>query len=120
MVLIDGELRSFVSSLERGRGRHASADVDNQEVKRENSEPEQPRISQPELISGRRRKVEDLCRGLVVNNDHIHIIEMRLREAITAGLTRGTEPVRSVQCYPPSSSSYRRGGEGHPPEPEVK
>ena len=92
MVLIDGELRDFVSSLERGRGRHASADVDNQEVKRESSEQEQPRTSvktsQPDLISERRGKVESLCRELVVNNDHIHLMEKRLRAAITAGLGR--------------------------------
>ena len=104
MVLIDGELRDFVSSLERGRGRHASADVDNQEVKRESSEQEQPRTSvktsQPDLISERRGKVESLCRELVVNNDHIHLMEKRLRAAITAGLGRETQPESSVKCFP--------------------
>ena len=94
MVLIDGELRDFVSSLQRGRGRHVSADVDNQEVKRE------PRPAQPDLISERRRKVESLCRGLLVNKDQILLVERRLRAAITAGLARETQPESSVKCFP--------------------
>jgi hypothetical protein len=36
----------------------------------------------PHLISETRRRLEDLCRDLVVNNDHIHVVEMRLRNAI--------------------------------------
>lgn len=44
----------------------------------------------PHLISETRRKVEDLCRDLVVNNDHIHLVEMRLRAAIA----KETKPFR--------------------------
>ena len=36
----------------------------------------------PQVCVCFRRKVEDLCRDLVVNNDHIHVVEMRLRNAI--------------------------------------
>ena len=102
MVLIDGELRDFVSSLERGRGRHASADVENQEGKRESSELPRTsvRTSQPHLISERRGKVESLCRELVVNNEHIHLMERRLRATITGGLARETQSESSVKCYP--------------------
>ena len=37
---------------------------------------------QPKIITENRRKIEDLCRDLVVNNDHIHVMEMRLRAAL--------------------------------------
>ena len=54
------------------------------------------RTYKPHLITERRRRVEDLCRfslrastlcdldgrDLVVNNDHIHVMEMRLRAAL--------------------------------------
>ena len=53
----------------------------------------------PHLICETRRKVEDLCRDLVVNNDHIHLVEMRLRDSISK------EPVKI-------SKSFGRGGEG--------
>ena len=36
---------------------------------------------QPKLITNQRRMLEDLCRDLVVNNDHIHVVEQRLRQA---------------------------------------
>ena len=58
------------------------------------------RTYKPHLITERRRRVEDLCRDLVVNNDHIHIIEMRLRAAISSGLRAETQQAASVKCYP--------------------
>ena len=58
------------------------------------------RTYKPHLITERRRRVEDLCRDLVVNNDHIHIIEMRLRAAISSGLRAETQEAASVKCYP--------------------
>ena len=76
MVLIDCEVKNVVPSLNKER--HASADF-------EKPRGRCPSISmktyKPHLITEKRRKVEDLCRDLVVNNDHIHIIEMRLRQA---------------------------------------
>ena len=42
----------------------------------------------PKIISENRRKIEDLCRDLVVNNDHIHVVEQRLRLAIDKGLAK--------------------------------
>lgn len=54
----------------------------------------------PKLISENRRMIEDLCRDLVVNNDHIHIVELRLRAAIAQGLARDTHEEASVKCYP--------------------
>ena len=53
----------------------------------------------PHLICETRRKVEDLCRDLVVNNDHIHLVEMRLRDSISK------EPVKI-------SKPCGRGGRG--------
>ena len=36
----------------------------------------------PTIITDKRRKIEDLCRDLVVNNDHVHCVEQRMRVAI--------------------------------------
>ncbi len=41
----------------------------------------------------RRRKIEDLMRDLIVNNDHIHAVEQRLRYAIDKGLNVQTHKV---------------------------
>ncbi|XP_023321615.1 hexokinase type 2 isoform X2 [Eurytemora carolleeae] len=54
----------------------------------------------PHLICETRRKVEDLCRDLVVNNDHIHLVEMRLRDSISKGLDKEHHDQSSVKCYP--------------------
>ena len=40
----------------------------------------------PTIISENRRMIEDLCRDLIVNNDHIHVVEQRLRMSINEGL----------------------------------
>ena len=42
----------------------------------------------PKIISDCRRRIEDLCRDLIVNNDHIHVIEQRLRLSISKGLKK--------------------------------
>ena len=106
MVLIDDEVLYFVPSLHRER--HVSSDAElckrsssissNISGSRKNSVGSRVglldgesrsrctsisiKTYKPHLISERRRKVEDLCRDLVVNNDHIHVIKMRLRAAI--------------------------------------
>eukprot|EP00092_Neocalanus_flemingeri_P034173 GFUD01037166.1.p1 GENE.GFUD01037166.1~~GFUD01037166.1.p1 ORF type:complete len:544 (+),score=125.53 GFUD01037166.1:103-1734(+) len=129
MVLIDDEILDFVPSLQRERhasadveiirrsGSSSSAGKENMHGSRENSlgsartgkldnEPRSRCTSitmktyKPHLISERRRKVEDLCRDLIVNNDHIHVIEMRLRAAIAKGLDKETHEKASVKCYP--------------------
>jgi len=58
------------------------------------------RTYKPHLITERRRRVEDLCRDLVVNNDHIHVMEMRLRAALAKGLSTETHETSSVKCFP--------------------
>lgn len=40
----------------------------------------------PTIISDNRRMIEDLCRDLIVNNDHIHVVEQRMRLCIDEGL----------------------------------
>ena len=126
MILIDDEILDFVPSMKRER--HASADVEiikrsgslsynnKENTLRKNSlgsrvglldnEPRSRCTSisiktyKPHLITERRRKVEDLCRDLVVNNDHIHVMEMRLRSAIAKGLDKKTHEQASVKCFP--------------------
>merc|ERR1719234_2003651 len=45
-------------------------------------------------------KIEDLCRDLVVNNDHIHCVEQRMQLAIEQGLTKRLNSSSSVKCFP--------------------
>ena len=101
MVLIDYEVRDLVSSLDRGG--HASLDF-SRKIKETAGGAENELISlktfQLDLMSERRRRVDWLCRDLLVTNDHIHMIERRLRDAIRAGLDRETQPDSSVKCYP--------------------
>jgi len=54
----------------------------------------------PTIISDERRKIEDLCRDLVVNNDHIHVVEQRMRLAMEKGLSDAGHAGASVKCYP--------------------
>ena len=44
--------------------------------------------------------IEDLCRDLIVNNDHIHVVEQRLRVAINEGLGKETHGQATVKCFP--------------------
>jgi len=53
-----------------------------------------------DTISDRRRQIEDLCRDLVINNDHISKMEADLRKAIDRGLAKDTHPKASVKCFP--------------------
>jgi len=55
---------------------------------------------QPQIITEERRKLEDLCRDLVVNNDHIHVVERRMRQAFDKGLNPSTHDRASVKCFP--------------------
>ena len=69
----------------------------------------------PNLLTRRRRLIEDFVRDLMLNNDHIHVVEQQmrwgrhlgqqikllvflLREAIKCGL-QGKEDA-SVRCFP--------------------
>ena len=54
----------------------------------------------PTIITEQRRKIEDLCRDLVVNNDHIHCVEQRMRVAIEQGLSATNNQLASVKCFP--------------------
>jgi len=55
---------------------------------------------QPTIITETRRKLEDLCRDLIVNNDHIHCVEQRMQVAIKQGLSPRTHDEASVKCFP--------------------
>jgi len=55
---------------------------------------------QPSIITDNRRKIEDLCRDLVVNNDHTHCVEQRMRVAFDQGLSSRFHDDASVKCYP--------------------
>ena len=98
MVLIDYQVRDLVSSLER----QGSPQLCVQRFKRKTKESveEFGRETQLDLINQRRISVSSVCRDLVVTNDHIHIIEMRLRDAIKAGLSGERQMESSVKCYP--------------------
>ncbi len=54
----------------------------------------------PTTVSDTRRQIEDYCRDLVINNDHISIMEQRLRAAIEKGLHKDTHQFASVKCFP--------------------
>jgi len=54
----------------------------------------------PHLLSRRRRLVEDCTRDLQINNDHIHVVEQKMRDAVTLGLGAETHASASVKCYP--------------------
>lgn len=54
----------------------------------------------PKIITENRRRIEDLCRDLVVNNDHIHVVEQRMRQAIEKGLNKESHDQASIKCYP--------------------
>ena len=55
---------------------------------------------QPATVNNRRRQIEDYCRDLVINNDHISRMEQRMREAIERGLEKRTHAAASVKCFP--------------------
>ena len=51
-------------------------------------------------VSDTRRQIEDYCRDLIINNDHISQMEQRLRAAIDRGLNKDTHRFASVKCFP--------------------
>lgn len=44
--------------------------------------------------------IEDMCRDLVINNDHVCVVQNRLRFAIAQGLSKDFHANSSVKCYP--------------------
>ncbi len=54
----------------------------------------------PRIITNERRMIEDLCRDLVINNDHVYVVLKRLQLAIEQGLSRDHHEDSSVKCYP--------------------
>ena len=54
---------------------------------------------QPTIITETRRKIEDLCRDLVVNNDHVHCVEQRMRVAIEQVQCRGRDWHTAVSLF---------------------
>jgi len=51
-------------------------------------------------LTDKRRQIEDFCRDLVINNDHISRMEQSLRKEIEKGLASSTHPTASVKCFP--------------------
>ena len=66
---------------------------------------------QPTIITDKRRKLEDLCRDLVVNNDHVHVVEQRMRVAIEQGLSKKGNSGSSVKCFPTYVRHLPKGDE---------
>ena len=54
----------------------------------------------PHILTMRRRLIEDCCRDLRLNNDHIHIVEQQMRAAIEQGLSDIGHGAASVKCFP--------------------
>ena len=46
------------------------------------------------------RLIEDFIRDLMLNNDHIHVLEQKMRDAIKMGLTKEGHEDSSVKCFP--------------------
>merc|ERR1712029_402995 len=55
---------------------------------------------QPQTVTSNRRQIEDYCRDLVINNDHISKMEQRMRAAIDKGLNKDTHQFATVKCFP--------------------
>jgi len=55
---------------------------------------------QPQTVTSNRRQIEDYCRDLVINNDHISKMEQRLRSAIETGLDKEGHAKATVKCFP--------------------
>ena len=51
-------------------------------------------------VTDTRRQIEDYCRDLVINNDHISLMERKLRSAIERGLGKETHAASTVKCFP--------------------
>ena len=46
------------------------------------------------------RLIEDFVRDLMLNNDHIHVLEQQMRDSINMGLKREHHEDASVKCFP--------------------
>lgn len=51
-------------------------------------------------VTDTRRQIEDYCRDLLINNDHISLMERKMRSAIEKGLNRETHDSSIVKCFP--------------------
>lgn len=65
----------------------------------------------PNLLTRRRRLIEDCVRDLLLNNDHIHVVEQQMREAIKTGLQVDTHQEASVKCFPTYVRELPNGSE---------
>jgi len=65
----------------------------------------------PHVLGRRRRLIEDCVRDLRLNNDHIHIIEQEMRQAIERGLNTEEHKNSSVKCFPTYVRSLPNGKE---------
>jgi len=65
----------------------------------------------PHILTMRRRLIEDCCRDLRLNNDHIHIVEQQMRAAIEQGLSDIGHGAASVKCFPTYVSKLPTGAE---------
>jgi len=54
----------------------------------------------PKTRSDKRRQIEDYCRDLVIDNDHISRMERGLRDAIEKGLDKEGHKDATVKCFP--------------------
>merc|ERR1719369_1092860 len=54
----------------------------------------------PTTVNDNRRQIEDYCRDLVINNDHISKMEQRMRDSFDKGLSKDTHKDASVKCFP--------------------
>jgi len=54
----------------------------------------------PTTVNDTRRQIEDYCRDLVINNDHISTMEERMRQSFDKGLNKDTHKDASVKCFP--------------------
>lgn len=65
----------------------------------------------PNLLSRRRRLIEDCIRDLQLNNDHIHVVEQKMRDAVKMGLSKDEHEAASVKCFPTFVRELPNGNE---------
>merc|ERR1719260_455088 len=65
----------------------------------------------PNLLTRRRRLIEDFVRDLMLNNDHIHVMEQQMREAINMGLKKDQHENAAVKCFPTYVKALPNGKE---------
>ena len=57
------------------------------------------------------RLIEDFVRDLMLNNDHIHVMEQQMRDAIIMGLKKEHQEDASVKCFPTYVKEFPNGKE---------